>query len=524
MKITRRINKPASLILSALAFLPILAGCNTSGINDPAPVPAPTSTTSTTSASPTKPRPTATTEAFLPSTDTPEKPRPTSTIATTAPRKPTTTPTSNPVRPIDTALQFGAYFIEWGVYSRDYVPADIPANQLNTIYYAFISPDDLDNDGLFECVFYDSQAALDEPISRLVPGTDEPASENLGMINQLAVLKRTHPNLRVMMSVGGAGDSDNFPRIASNEGQRKHFAKSCIDLMGASHFDGIDIDWEFPEAADRDDFTDLLQTFRDELDRFGADTGAQYPLSIAAPIYEDYLDAIDIPNIAPIVSWANLMAYDFYGGWESSTGHGAPLCPTAQDPHGPNYNGSAGVRLWIDGGMPPSKINLGLPYYGTGFQHLQSRGLDKNLPGKFADITPEDYVYGTWDKTESVSPASSFDYWDIAERFAGAFVPSTEPLDALNNYTRYWDDEQGMPFLSTPDAFRQSGDGLWLTYDDPQSLARKVQYARTQGLGGVFVWELSQERKPGTATHPLTDAITAAINAPLDPVSCEPAR
>lgn len=510
-----------SYILATLILLPLLAGCNASGIEPgvPTPVVEPTATV----ASDANPLPTETSQD-VPTTETVEASLPTEVPTEAEPTAVASKPTRT-ARPAQSpAIQLGAYFVEWGVYQRDYVPADIPADLVNTIYYAFVSPSDVEGDGLYECAVYDGQAAIDEPIKRLVPGTSKAAGENLGMINQLAVLKRVHPELRIMMSVGGAGDSDNFPRISSNSDQRKHFAESCVEFMKNAGFDGIDIDWEFPAPADRDDYTALLQSFRDALDNYGTQTGQSYPLSIAAPAYEESIAAIDVAGIAPIISWANIMTYEFYGAWDSITGHAAPLCPAVGDPHGENYNASGGVLQWLAKGMPREKINLGLPYYGSAFQHLQDEGPNKAVPGRFAAVTPDDYVYGTGDKDQGLTPSSSFDYWDIVEKFTGPFKASTKPISGINGYTRYWDDEQGVPYVANPDAYKQTGDGLWLSYDDPQSLARKVQYARTLGLGGVFVWELSQERKPGTNDHPLTKAITAAINAPLDPVSCEPER
>lgn len=520
----RRVNTS----LAALLCLSMLAGCNFSGIGQDNPTPIATAPTPTAPA----PRPTEAVRPPRPAVTPTDEVRalpPTSTVERPPTRKPASTPTNKPastptVKPVESAMRFGAYIVEWGVYDRDYVPADVPVDLLTQLYYAFISPVDVNNDGLYECAVYDSQASLDEPLKRLVPGTDKDKGENLGMITQLAVLKRAHPDLQVIMSVGGAGDSDNFPRIASNEQQRRHFAQSCVDFMDSAGFGGIDIDWEFPAVADRADFTDLLTTLREELDKESLATGQDYPLTIAASPFDFDLDAIDIAGIAPILSWVNLMTYEYYGGWADYTGHNAPLCPAVGDPYGDLWNSAGGVQLWLDGGMPPEKLNLGLPYYGQGFQHLQDPGPNHDVPGRFAAVTSGDYVDGTWDLIDGTSPGSSFDYWDIVENYSGPFANTTKPKKGLHGYTRYWDDEQGLPYVTSPGALNGSNDDLWLSYDDPQSLTRKVQYARSVKLGGVFAWELSQERAPGSNDHPLSEAIAAAIQAPLDPVSCQPAR
>ncbi len=88
---------------------------------------------------------------------------------------------------------FCAYFVEWGVYDRNYVVADIPAEELTCINYAFIEPADIDSDSLYECRLIDTWAALEKPMSRLVPGTDPGQNEHLGNLNQFRVIRRNHP-------------------------------------------------------------------------------------------------------------------------------------------------------------------------------------------------------------------------------------------------------------------------------------------------------------------------------------------
>jgi len=73
-----------------------------------------------------------------------------------------------------------------------------------------------------------------------------------------------------MISVGGASHSTNFPAIAADDTLRLQFAGSGVQFMAANGFDGIDIDWEFPQAADSANFTALLQALRTQLDAQGA--------------------------------------------------------------------------------------------------------------------------------------------------------------------------------------------------------------------------------------------------------------
>ena len=312
------------------------------------------------------------------------------------------------------AFRFPAYFTEWGVYQRDYVPADIPADLITDIDYAFINPTDTDGNGLYECAIYDTWASEQKPMQRLVPGTDTTRGENLGNLNQMRVLRRNYPGLSVLMSIGGWTLSGNFHTIASTPTQRQHFAHECAAFMDARGFDGIDIDWEYPTAADRDNFTALLQTLRQELDILGSHNGRSYPLTIAAPAGPANIANIDVARIAPSLTWADIMTYDFNGGWDNVTGHNSPLCGAGSDPHDPRWNSNGAIQQYLSGGLPANKVLLGMPYYGRAFQHLQNAGPQPTpYPGRFAPVTPGDYVQGTWEYT------GVFDYWDIAERFTG---------------------------------------------------------------------------------------------------------
>lgn len=59
---------------------------------------------------------------------------------------------------------------------------------------------------------------------------------------------RTHfePDTKVMVAIGGWGDSTGFEAAAKDDTSRKRWAaqvKSMVDLTGA---DGVDMDWEYP--------------------------------------------------------------------------------------------------------------------------------------------------------------------------------------------------------------------------------------------------------------------------------------
>lgn len=70
------------------------------------------------------------------------------------------------------------------------------------------------------------------------------------------------------------------------------------------------------------------------------------------------------------------------------------------------------------------------------------------------------------------------DYRDLLTRMAN------QPA----NYPRSWDSVSRVPYIVTPGK-------VFITYEDQTSLAGKLDYAKTQGLGGVMFWELSADAR-----------------------------
>jgi len=61
-------------------------------------------------------------------------------------------------------------------------------------------------------------------------------------------------NVRCILSLGGMGDSNENWRQAIGLNQDA-FIKNITDYIVANNYDGVDVDWEFPQAQDLDTFT-----------------------------------------------------------------------------------------------------------------------------------------------------------------------------------------------------------------------------------------------------------------------------
>ncbi|KAH7015839.1 hypothetical protein EDB80DRAFT_568032 [Ilyonectria destructans] len=147
---------------------------------------------------------------------------------------------------------------------------------------------------------------------------------------------------------------------------RQVFISSLVSLMNTYNFDGVDIDWEYPEAPDRqgrgEDFANLpkfLRHIKSSLTQNGAKNG----LSIAIPASYWYLQHFDIVNIAKYVDFFNVMTYDLHGSWD-----------TPESWLGSHLNSHTNLTeiedaldlLWRNK-IDPDQVNLGLAFYSRTF-------------------------------------------------------------------------------------------------------------------------------------------------------------
>ncbi|MFE2462921.1 glycoside hydrolase family 18 protein [Streptomyces sp. NPDC059402] len=353
------------------------------------------------------------------------------------------------------------YFTEWGVYDRDYHVKNIEssgsADRLTHINYSF------GNVTGGKCAMGDAYAATDraytaaESVDGVADTWDQPLRGNF---NQLLKLKKKHPDLKILWSFGGWTWSGGFAQAAQNP---EAFAQSCYDLVENSKwadvFDGIDIDWEYPNACGLTCDTSGREAFPKLMGALRAKFGQDY--LVTAAITADAtsggkIDAADYAGAAQYVDWYNPMTYDFFGAWDAAG-------PTA--PHSPltSYSGipkegfhtSATIAKLKGLGIPSSKLLLGLGFYGRGWT-----GVTQAEPGGSA-----------------TGPAK------------GTYENGIEDYKVLKT---------SCPATGTVGgtAYAKCGDEWW-SYDTPQTIATKMAYKDEQGLGGTFFWELSGDTANG---------------------------
>lgn len=318
---------------------------------------------------------------------------------------------------------------------------------------------------------------------RSVDGTaDTPTAPLKGEFHQLQELHARYPRIRMLISLEGKPAA--FADAAQPE-KRAAFVASCIDMFlrgnlapGISApglFTGIDVDWEYPNTspADGPNYTALAVEFRRQLDVYGAATHTRPMLTFAAAPGLARYPGVDWPAVARVVDLLGLMNYDYNGPWQKTTGVVAPLSSI------PGVSRESGtieetIAEYAAAGVPKDKLLVGVPFYGYHWTGVRDAGAQHGLG-----------MPGTAEHGDTP-------YREIA----GMLGP------------RFRDPHSQTPWL-------YDGDSFW-TYDDPMSAEAKAGFARSHGLGGVMIWELSGDTADG--------ALVKALRRGLQPVGTTPDR
>ncbi|MFJ4630627.1 glycosyl hydrolase family 18 protein [Streptomyces sp. NPDC088847] len=364
------------------------------------------------------------------------------------------------------------YLTEWGTYDRNYQVKNLvtsgSAAKITHINYAF------GNVTNGQCAIGDAYAdyqktfTADQSVSGVADTWDQPVAGNF---NQLRELKAKYPNIKILWSFGGWTWSGGFGQAAANP---TAFANSCYNLVEdprwADIFDGIDIDWEYPNACGLSCDTSGAAAYKNLMQALRAKFGSNNLVTAATTAdgtSGGKIDAADYAGAAQYVDWYNVMTYDFFGAFN-------PTGPTA--PHSPltSYSGiptpgfttADAIAKFKAKGVPANKLLIGIGFYGRGWT-----GVTQDAPGGTATgPAPGTYEQGIEDY-----------------KVLKTTCPATGTIAGT--------------------AYAHCGNNWW-SYDTPSTIAGKMSWAKTQGLGGAFFWDFSGD----TSNGELVTAINSGLS------------
>lgn len=270
--------------------------------------------------------------------------------------------------------------------------------------------------------------------------------QDLPDLKKIEPLRQKYPDVRWILSIGG-WTADGFSQAAWDADTRKTFADSVAEAVKAYQLDGVDIDWEFPcndvggiaaHPNDKQNFTLLLAALREAI-------GEGKSLSVAVGAEAWFIPNTEMDKVAQIVDFVQVMTYDLRPSHKTTGHHTAPYEP--KDKLRDNCMLHA-VERFVQAGVPAEKIVVGAAFYG---RHWRGGNAGKGLHCQaetFADYGPA--------------------YHDIVK------------LKENAAYRFCWDEDACAPYVLGPDIF--------ISYDDPRSVAEKCRVIRERGLLGIMYW------------------------------------
>ena len=289
---------------------------------------------------------------------------------------------------------------------------------------------------------------------------NRPTPKDSAALAYLTSLRKDHPELKIMFSLGGWGGCESCSDVFATEQGREEFAASVKALSEQYQLDGIDLDWEYPTIEgfpghrfapqDRQNFTLLIQTLRKTL-------GKDYIISFAAGGFKKYLEqSVEWDEIMPLLDYVNLMSYDLVNGNSAVTGHHTPLFSTS----GQVESIGNAVQYLDSVGVPAEKIVVGSAFYARVWEAVQDQQHGLYQIGAFKEAVP---------------------YNNLSQYF------TDNP-----GFSHYWDSTAQAPYSYNLEK------QLFATYDDSLSIAKKTTYALQQHLGGIMFWQFSgDDREEG---------------------------
>jgi chitinase len=323
----------------------------------------------------------------------------------------------------------------------------------------------------YDAIPYDSSTIPYHQLTHIIHSNIAPAPQGdgslgvpVGFLDPELITRAHQAGVKVLICI--SGPPYLFAKINADANLRATFAQNLAKFAIANGYDGVDFDYEVPynqtEAAN---FTLMAQALRAVL------PAGQYLISAAVTSNPGSWGVYDFPGLIPVLDFFNVMTYDFHGPWTNHSGHNSPLYLSPLDP-GQEGSLKTSTDLYLfQFGVPAEQINLGTAFYGYGFD-----------------------VNGLWYSC-GCEQTLSFTYAQMQELLAsGGWTEHVDPLASA-------------PYATNPNTTHIG----FLTYDTPASTTLKVDYAlNTRGLGGVFMWELSQDYDG--KTQPLMDAMYNAAS------------
>ena len=293
----------------------------------------------------------------------------------------------------------------------------------------------------------------------------------LKFIEQILQIRKT--GTRVVLCIGGYGSScKQFSDAASTAAGRTKFAQSILEAVEKYHFDGVDIDWEYPGyetgrdvSVDRPNFTAMMAQIKSTLKKANPD----YLVTSAVPGGPWGVDRYDVSNLYDILDYIHLMTYDFHSSAKAA--HHTALYSSSNTASGCSVVDT--IKVYKERGADVDKLVVGVAFYGRVYTLSGTGNTDKGVGS-----------------TNVIQSGNHITYTDIIRKYY-----NDPAVKARMIY--YYDTKSCAPTIYDP------ATNTVISFDDPNSIDAKCQYIWNYDLAGLMYWENGEDT---------TDILLKAIN------------
>ncbi|KAF2715307.1 glycoside hydrolase family 18 protein [Pleomassaria siparia CBS 279.74] len=279
---------------------------------------------------------------------------------------------------------------------------------------------------------------------------------------------------KIMVAIGGWGNTDGFSQAAKSEESRELFAKNVGKMIKVTGADGVDIDWEYP-GGNGEDYKTVpnsekaweIEAYPKLLANIRKVIGPSRLLSAAVPgLPRDMLafTPTTVPLITAQVDFLNIMTYDLFNRRDNITKHHTGLKISLE-----------AINAYLECGLPATKANLGLAYYVKWYKTAPGMDCSEKPVGCKTALMEDPKTGG------DLGQAGAFSWHDpVPAELATSFALALEKgvYDEADGGHYFWDKEE---------------ERFW-TWDTPDAIKMKFPgIVEKRGLGGVFAWGLGED-------------------------------
>ncbi|KAK4943655.1 hypothetical protein LTR10_016752 [Elasticomyces elasticus] len=338
---------------------------------------------------------------------------------------------------------------------------------------------------------------------------DNTISYDPDVMDELSTAAQAH-DVKVLLSIGGYGEGGQyFSDIVSTDQGIATFVSSIKAVVQKYGLAGVDLDWEFPgdlhvgtdrPETDAANYLKLLEALKSAMPDGELTAAVHMELFLVQNNSTNELEYVDMTPYIPYFTRLYLMAYDLWNlqdeGKVTAGSNGAfkPNPGNADQQYG--YDG---IMAWHqNGGFPMEKLSLGIPFYGFGYKFNNDSnpakdGLYTSVAGHASGSTDEapdgDSGYWGWRSLKSQNV--------IVEQSDGSY-------GAGPGWVSGYDNSSQTPYVYSTSKASVAQQQI-ISYDDPDSIRIKMDFARTNGMNGMMFWAMYGDTDDGELSGVLAE-------------------